>query len=134
FNLEFGTDEMALVLTTLFLLCKLGCDPLALTGKVTPVEDSTGLLRTTFVEDGVLIGVFPDEGICSVNLILLLLLIGVTSINLVPKSLMQGQVCLRMISNSWIRLVYLHAESKEVLSGLSNLSFSTISLRVAVSS
>nr|GEW30572.1 hypothetical protein [Tanacetum cinerariifolium] len=77
-----------------------GCNPLALVGKVTPVEDNTGLLETTFVEDGVLMGVFPDEGICSVNLVLLLFLIGVTAINLVPKSLMQGQVCLRMISNS----------------------------------
>nr|GEZ01974.1 hypothetical protein [Tanacetum cinerariifolium] len=89
----YPVDEMALVLTTLFLLCKLGLtvlglDPLALVGKVTPVEDNTGLLETTFVEDGVLVGVFPDEGICSINLIFLLLLIGVIAINLVPKSLM----------------------------------------------
>nr|GEW24227.1 hypothetical protein [Tanacetum cinerariifolium] len=68
--------------------------------KVLPVEESTGLLETTFVEDVVLMGVFPDEGVCSVNLIFLLLFTGVTAISLVPKSLMQGQVCLRMISNS----------------------------------
>nr|GEY23810.1 hypothetical protein [Tanacetum cinerariifolium] len=38
-----------------------GCDPLALVGKFTPVEDSIGLLKTMFDEDVVLIGVFPDE-------------------------------------------------------------------------
>nr|GFC78129.1 hypothetical protein [Tanacetum cinerariifolium] len=70
-------DEMALVSTTLFLLFKLGCDPLALESKFTPVEESTCVLETTFVEDVVLMGVF-DEGICSVNLIFLLLFFGVT--------------------------------------------------------
>nr|GEX34011.1 retrovirus-related Pol polyprotein from transposon TNT 1-94 [Tanacetum cinerariifolium] len=60
-----NSNEMALVLTTLFLLFKLGCDPLELVSKFTPVEESTGLLETTFVEDVVLMGVFPDEGICS---------------------------------------------------------------------
>nr|GEX01052.1 hypothetical protein [Tanacetum cinerariifolium] len=84
-------DEMDLVLTTLFLLCKLGCDLLALVSKFTTVEESTGLLETTFVEDVVLIGVLPDEGICSVNLICLLLFTRVTAISLEPKSLMQGQ-------------------------------------------
>nr|GEX27855.1 integrase, catalytic region, zinc finger, CCHC-type, peptidase aspartic, catalytic [Tanacetum cinerariifolium] len=93
-------NEMALVSTTLFFLFKLGCDPLALESKFTPVEERTGVLETTFVEDVVLTGVFPDEGICSVNLIFLLLFFGVTSISLVPKSLMQGHVCLKMISNS----------------------------------
>nr|GEV03988.1 hypothetical protein [Tanacetum cinerariifolium] len=83
---------MALVLTTLFLLCKLGCDPLALVGKFTPVEDSTGLLETMFVEDGVLMGMFPDEVICSITLIFLLLFTGVTTMSLVPKSLMQRKV------------------------------------------
>nr|GEW47820.1 reverse transcriptase domain-containing protein [Tanacetum cinerariifolium] len=77
-----------------------GCDPLALVSKFTPVEESTGLLETTFVKDVVLMDVFPDDGICSVNLIVLLLFTGVTTISLVPKSLMQGQVCLKMISNS----------------------------------
>nr|GFA35594.1 hypothetical protein [Tanacetum cinerariifolium] len=85
------SNEMALVLTTLFLLCKLGCDPLALVSKFTPVEERTGLLETTFVKDIVLMGVFSDEGICSVNLIFLLLFTEVTAISLVPKSLMQGQ-------------------------------------------
>nr|GEW72825.1 hypothetical protein [Tanacetum cinerariifolium] len=42
-----------------------GCDPLALVGKFTPVEDSIGLLETTFEEDVVLMGVLPDEVICS---------------------------------------------------------------------
>nr|GEX24831.1 hypothetical protein [Tanacetum cinerariifolium] len=82
---------MALVLTTLFLLCKLGCDPLALASKFTPVEESTSLLETTFMEDVILMGVFPDKGICSVNLIFFLLFFGITAISLVPKSLMQGQ-------------------------------------------
>nr|GEW30235.1 reverse transcriptase [Tanacetum cinerariifolium] len=68
-----------------------GCDPLALVGKFTPVEDGTGLLETTFVEDVVLMGVFPDEVICSVTLIFLFLFTEVTTISLVPKSLMQGQ-------------------------------------------
>nr|GEY51277.1 hypothetical protein [Tanacetum cinerariifolium] len=93
-------DEMALVLTTLFLLCKLGCDLLALVSKFTLVEESTCLLETTLMEDVVLMGVFPDEGICSVNLIFLLLFTRVTAISLVLKLLMQGHVCLRMISNS----------------------------------
>nr|GEX09065.1 hypothetical protein [Tanacetum cinerariifolium] len=84
-------DEMALVSTTLFFLFKLGYDPLALESKFTPVEESTGVLETTFVEVVVLTGVFPDEGICSVNLIYLLLFVGVTASSLVPKSLMQGQ-------------------------------------------
>nr|GEW47707.1 retrovirus-related Pol polyprotein from transposon TNT 1-94 [Tanacetum cinerariifolium] len=39
----------------------LSCDPLALVGKVTPVKDSIGLLETTFNEDNVLMGLFPDE-------------------------------------------------------------------------
>nr|GEV54979.1 hypothetical protein [Tanacetum cinerariifolium] len=37
------------------------CDLLALVGKFTPVEDGIGLLETTFKEDVVLMGVFPDE-------------------------------------------------------------------------
>nr|GEZ48761.1 hypothetical protein [Tanacetum cinerariifolium] len=82
-------DEMALVLTTLFLLSKLGCDPLALVSKFTSVEESTGVLETMFVEDFFLMGVFPDEGICSVNLIFLLLFFGVTTISLVPNSTIQ---------------------------------------------
>nr|GFA54314.1 hypothetical protein [Tanacetum cinerariifolium] len=72
-------------------VCPVGCDPLALESKFTHVEESTGVLETTFVEDVVLMGVFPDEGICSVNIIFLLLFFGVTAISLVPKSLMQGQ-------------------------------------------
>nr|GEW98119.1 hypothetical protein [Tanacetum cinerariifolium] len=85
-------DEMALVSTTLFFLFKLVCDPLALKSKFTPVKESTGVLETTFVEDVVLAGVFPDKGICLVNLIFLSLFFGITAISLVPKSLMQGQV------------------------------------------
>nr|GEU42016.1 hypothetical protein [Tanacetum cinerariifolium] len=67
------------------------CDLLALVSKFTHVEESTCLLETTFVEDVVLKGLFPDEGICSVNLIVLLLFTGVMAISLVPKLLMQGQ-------------------------------------------
>nr|GEZ64225.1 retrovirus-related Pol polyprotein from transposon TNT 1-94 [Tanacetum cinerariifolium] len=69
-----------------------GCDPLALESKFTPVEESTCVLETTFVKDVVLTGVIPNEGICSVNLIFLSLFFGVTTISLVPKSLMQGQL------------------------------------------
>nr|GEV75400.1 reverse transcriptase domain-containing protein [Tanacetum cinerariifolium] len=36
-----------------------GCDPLALVGKFTPVEDSIGLLETTFDEDVALMGLPP---------------------------------------------------------------------------
>nr|GEY47114.1 retrovirus-related Pol polyprotein from transposon TNT 1-94 [Tanacetum cinerariifolium] len=54
-------------------------------------QESTCLLETTFVEDVVLMGVFPDEGLCSVNIIILLLFTGVTTISLVPKSLMPRQ-------------------------------------------
>nr|GEX79997.1 integrase, catalytic region, zinc finger, CCHC-type, peptidase aspartic, catalytic [Tanacetum cinerariifolium] len=68
-----------------------GYDPLALVGRVTPVEDSIGLLETTFDEDDVLMGLFPDEVTGSVNLTFLVLFIGVTAISLSPKSLMQGQ-------------------------------------------
>nr|GEW28060.1 hypothetical protein [Tanacetum cinerariifolium] len=68
-----------------------GCDPLALESKFTPVEEISGVLETTFVEDVVLMGVFPDEGTCSVNLIFLVLFFGVIAISLVPKSLMHGQ-------------------------------------------
>nr|GEY17390.1 retrovirus-related Pol polyprotein from transposon TNT 1-94 [Tanacetum cinerariifolium] len=66
------------------------CDPLTLESKFTHVEESTGVLENTFVEDAVFAGVFPDKGICLVNLILLLFF-GVTAISLVPKSVMQGQ-------------------------------------------
>nr|GEU59945.1 hypothetical protein [Tanacetum cinerariifolium] len=55
-------DEMALVLTTLFLLFKLGCDLIALKSKFTPVEESRRVLETTFVEDVVLTGVFLMKG------------------------------------------------------------------------
>nr|GFA47921.1 hypothetical protein [Tanacetum cinerariifolium] len=89
--MEFVTDEMALVSTTLFFLFKLGCDLLSLESKFTPVEESTGVLETMFMEDVVLTGVVPDRGICLVNLIFLSLFFGVTAISLVPKSLMQGQ-------------------------------------------
>nr|GFB79584.1 hypothetical protein [Tanacetum cinerariifolium] len=67
------------------------CDPLALVGKFTPVEDSIGLLETTFDEDDVLMGVFPDEVTGSVNLIFLVLFTEVIAISLSPKSLMQRQ-------------------------------------------
>nr|GEV30178.1 retrovirus-related Pol polyprotein from transposon TNT 1-94 [Tanacetum cinerariifolium] len=76
---------MALVSTTLFFLFKPE-------SKFTPVEESTCVLDTTFVEDVVLAGVFPDKGICSVNLIFLSLFFGVTTISLVPKSVMQRQI------------------------------------------
>nr|GEX81329.1 hypothetical protein [Tanacetum cinerariifolium] len=85
FNLEFVTDEMALVSTTFFFLFKLGCDPLVQKSKFTPVEESTYVLETTFVEDVVLTCVFPDEGICIVNLIFSSLFFRVISIRLVRK-------------------------------------------------
>nr|GEX05045.1 hypothetical protein [Tanacetum cinerariifolium] len=44
------------LLTGTIFLDSLGCDPLALVGKFTPVEDSIGLLETTFDEDVVLMG------------------------------------------------------------------------------
>nr|GEZ10171.1 hypothetical protein [Tanacetum cinerariifolium] len=47
-------NEMTLVSITLFFLFKLGCDLLAIESKFTPVEKSTGVLETTFVEDVVL--------------------------------------------------------------------------------
>nr|GEV28236.1 ribonuclease H-like domain-containing protein [Tanacetum cinerariifolium] len=71
--------------------CLYRCYLLALESKFTPVEESTGVLETTIVEDVVLTGMFPDKGICSVNLIFLSLFFRVTAISLVPKSLMQGQ-------------------------------------------
>nr|GEW99242.1 putative reverse transcriptase domain-containing protein [Tanacetum cinerariifolium] len=81
-----------------------GCDPPALVGKFTHVEDNKednkGLLETTFDEDAVLMGVFPDEVTGSVNLTFLVLFIEVTAISLSPKSLMQGQVCLIIMSKS----------------------------------
>nr|GEY43366.1 hypothetical protein [Tanacetum cinerariifolium] len=77
-----------------------GCDPLAQVGKFTPVEDKIGLLETMFDEDAALMGVFPDEVTGFVNLTFLVLFIGVIAISLSPKSLMQGQVCLMIISNS----------------------------------
>nr|GEU64103.1 hypothetical protein [Tanacetum cinerariifolium] len=80
-------------------------------------EESTGLLETTFMEDVVLMGVFPDEGICSVNLILLLLFTGVIAISLVPKSLMQGQgpdmPLLANMLNQWEH-AFVHAQQQEV--------------------
>nr|GEU65887.1 hypothetical protein [Tanacetum cinerariifolium] len=45
FDLEFDTDEMALVSTILFFLFKLGCDPLALESKFAPLEESTGIQK-----------------------------------------------------------------------------------------
>nr|GEZ72200.1 integrase, catalytic region, zinc finger, CCHC-type, peptidase aspartic, catalytic [Tanacetum cinerariifolium] len=45
-----------------------------------------------FVEDVVLAGVFPDKGICLVNLILLSLFFRVTATSLVPKSLMKDRI------------------------------------------
>nr|GEW20537.1 conserved oligomeric Golgi complex subunit 6 [Tanacetum cinerariifolium] len=67
------------------------CDPLALVGKFTPVEDSIGLLETMIKKDVVLMGVCPDVVICSVTLIFLFLFTGVITISLLPKSLMKGQ-------------------------------------------
>nr|GFB94725.1 hypothetical protein [Tanacetum cinerariifolium] len=79
------------------------CDPLALESKFTSVEESTDVLETTFVEDvGLteestyvlettfiedvdLTGVFPNEWICSVNLIFLSFFFGVTASSLVPN-------------------------------------------------
>nr|GFA92988.1 hypothetical protein [Tanacetum cinerariifolium] len=46
----------------------LGCDPLALVDKFTPVEGNIGLLETTFDEDDVLMFVFPEDVTGSVNL------------------------------------------------------------------
>nr|GEY82674.1 hypothetical protein [Tanacetum cinerariifolium] len=77
----------------------LGCDPLALVGKFTPVEDNIGLLETTFDEDAVLMGVFLDEVTGSVNLTFLVLFIEVTAISLSPKSLIQGKDCAQIAKN-----------------------------------
>nr|GEY54313.1 hypothetical protein [Tanacetum cinerariifolium] len=54
--------------STIVKVLPVGCDPLALVGKVTHVEDSIGLLETTFDEDDVLMGLFPNEltGYCKV--------------------------------------------------------------------
>nr|GEY55188.1 hypothetical protein [Tanacetum cinerariifolium] len=77
---------------TIVKVLPVGCDPLALVGKFTPVEDNIGLLETKFNEDAILMGVFPDEVTGSVNLTFLVLFIRVTAISLSPKSLMQGQI------------------------------------------
>nr|GEV37291.1 retrovirus-related Pol polyprotein from transposon TNT 1-94 [Tanacetum cinerariifolium] len=53
---------------TIVKVLPVGCDPLALVGRVTHVEDSIGLLKTMFDEDDVLMGLFPDEVTGSVNL------------------------------------------------------------------
>nr|GEZ49723.1 hypothetical protein [Tanacetum cinerariifolium] len=76
---------------TIVKVLPVGCDPLALVGKFTHVEDIIGLLETTFDEDVVLMGMFPDEVTGSVNLTFLVLFIGVTAISLSPKLLMQRQ-------------------------------------------
>nr|GEV27578.1 hypothetical protein [Tanacetum cinerariifolium] len=86
-----------------------GCDPLALVAKFTPVEDNIGLLETTFDEDAVLMGVFLDAVTGSVNLIFLVLFIRGTTISLSPKLLMQGHVCLIIISTpEFILCTYTH--------------------------
>nr|GEV06439.1 retrovirus-related Pol polyprotein from transposon TNT 1-94 [Tanacetum cinerariifolium] len=64
FKLEFTMLTLGSSLGTstwVGLVERLGCDPLALVGKFTPVEDSIALLETTFDEDVVLMGVFPDD-------------------------------------------------------------------------
>nr|GFA93249.1 hypothetical protein [Tanacetum cinerariifolium] len=66
---------------TIVKVLPVGCDPLALVGKVTPVEDIIGLLETTFNEDDVLMGLFPDEVTGFVNLTFLVLFIEVTVIS-----------------------------------------------------
>nr|GFB24868.1 hypothetical protein [Tanacetum cinerariifolium] len=76
--------------STIVKVLPVGYDPLALVGKFTPVEDIKGLLETTFDEDVVLMGVYPDEVTGSINLTFLVLFIGVTAISLSPKSLIQG--------------------------------------------
>nr|GEW80383.1 hypothetical protein [Tanacetum cinerariifolium] len=89
--LPVGCDPLALVGKFTLVEDSIGCDPLALVGKFTLVEDRIGLLETMFDEDVVLMGVFPDEVIGSVNLIFLVLFTGVKAISLSPKLLMQGQ-------------------------------------------
>nr|GEY75346.1 hypothetical protein [Tanacetum cinerariifolium] len=76
---------------TIVNVLPLGCDPLAIVDKFTPVEDNIGLLETTFNEYTVLTFLFPEDVTGSINLTRLVLFIGVTSISLSPKSLMQGQ-------------------------------------------
>nr|GEY08031.1 integrase, catalytic region, zinc finger, CCHC-type, peptidase aspartic, catalytic [Tanacetum cinerariifolium] len=76
---------------TIVKVLPVGCDPLALVGRVTPVEDNIGLLEIMFDEDNVLMGLFPDEVTGSINLTFLLLFIGVTAISLSPKLWIQGQ-------------------------------------------
>nr|GEZ19463.1 hypothetical protein [Tanacetum cinerariifolium] len=76
---------------TIVKVLPVGYDPLALVVRFTPVEDTIGLLETTFDKDVVLMGEFPVEVTGSVNLTFLVLFIEVTAISLSPKSLMQVQ-------------------------------------------
>nr|GEW62141.1 hypothetical protein [Tanacetum cinerariifolium] len=72
--------------------------PVALATKVTHVEESTGVLESTFAKGGVVPVVFPDLVICSVSLICLVLFFGGTATSLVPKSVRQGQVMRTMMT------------------------------------
>nr|GEY41756.1 hypothetical protein [Tanacetum cinerariifolium] len=79
------------LLTGTLFLDSLGfcCDLLALVDMFTPVEDNIGLLETMFDEDTVLMFVFLEDVTGSVNLTRLVLFIGVTTISLSAKLLMQ---------------------------------------------
>nr|GFA58888.1 hypothetical protein [Tanacetum cinerariifolium] len=79
------------VFPTIVKVRPVGCDPLALVEKFIPVEDNIGLLETTFDEDVVLMFVFPKNVKGFVNLTRLVLFVGVKTISLSPKLLMQGQ-------------------------------------------
>nr|GEW84224.1 hypothetical protein [Tanacetum cinerariifolium] len=72
----------------------LGCDPLALAGDFTSIENNTGVLETRFDEEAVFVFVFPEDVTGSVNLTLLSLFFGVTTTNLSLELLMLRQGCL----------------------------------------
>nr|GFA53701.1 hypothetical protein [Tanacetum cinerariifolium] len=59
--LPVGCDPLALVDKFTPVEDNIGRDPLALVDKFTPIEDNIGLLETTFDEDAVLMFVFPED-------------------------------------------------------------------------
>nr|GFA39235.1 hypothetical protein [Tanacetum cinerariifolium] len=74
-------DLLALVDKFIPVEDNISCDLLALVDKFIPVEDNISLLETTFDEDVVLMFVFPEDVMGSVNLTHLVLFIGVITIN-----------------------------------------------------
>nr|GEY03279.1 retrovirus-related Pol polyprotein from transposon TNT 1-94 [Tanacetum cinerariifolium] len=93
--LEVTSVVVILVKRNVFLILvkvrPVGCDPLALVGGFTPVENNAGLLKTRFDEEAVFVFVFPEDVTGCMNLILLAVFIGVTATNLPLEPLMLGQ-------------------------------------------